>query len=123
MDIKDFEGMFKYKLFMPALYILSWIAMFTGPHFYPVAYQQYSIIMIGYLVFKVFIITFILLYIAIRNQMILSKMQAKQNDDYQEQLPNDMSHLLYGYIIPNYKEDLELLAETLDFLADQKRAK
>jgi len=31
--------------------------------------------------------------------------------------------IFYGFIIPSYKEDIELLAETLDVLAAHKRAK
>ena len=36
MDIEDFEGLTKYKIFVPALYVLSWISMFTGPSFFPI---------------------------------------------------------------------------------------
>ena len=31
--------------------------------------------------------------------------------------------IYYGFIIPNYKEDVEMLSETLDVLAAHKRAK
>ena len=31
--------------------------------------------------------------------------------------------IFYGFIIPSYKEDIELLSETLDVLAAHKRAK
>ena len=31
MDIRDFEGLTKFKLIIPAVYIISWISMFMGP--------------------------------------------------------------------------------------------
>jgi len=36
---------------------------------------------------------------------------------------NTEQEIFYGFIIPSYKEDIELLAETLDVLAVHKRAK
>ena len=56
MDIKDFEGLTKFKLIVPGLYILSWVSMFLGPNIYPIEYQKYSIIMILYLIIKIMII-------------------------------------------------------------------
>ena len=53
MDIKDFEGLTKYKVFIPALYVLSWITMFAGPSLFPVQYQMYSIALILYFAIKV----------------------------------------------------------------------
>lgn len=39
MDIRDFENNFKYKLFLPILYVVNWALMLTGPFFYPALYQ------------------------------------------------------------------------------------
>ena len=30
MNLKDFKGMFKYKLIVPTLFIISWVLMFVG---------------------------------------------------------------------------------------------
>lgn len=53
MDIRDFEGLTKFKLFIPILYIISWICMFAGPSFFPVIYQRISIGLLIYLVYKI----------------------------------------------------------------------
>lgn len=53
MDIRDFEGLTKFKLFIPILYIISWICMFVGPSFFPVIYQKISIGLLIYLVYKI----------------------------------------------------------------------
>ena len=43
MDIRDFEGLTKYKIIVPVVYIISWISLFLGPYFYPVPYQNFTI--------------------------------------------------------------------------------
>jgi hypothetical protein len=40
MDLKDFEGLFIFKLILPLMYIISWLSMFLGPAFFPVVYQK-----------------------------------------------------------------------------------
>lgn len=53
MDIRDFEGLTKFKLVIPLLYIISWVCMFVGPSFFPVVYQKLSIALLLYLVYKI----------------------------------------------------------------------
>lgn len=31
MDIKDFEGLTKFKLIVPTIYVCSWLCMILGP--------------------------------------------------------------------------------------------
>ena len=57
MDIKDFEGLTKFKLIIPGLYILSWVSMFLGPNIYPIEYQKYSLIMLLYLIIRFMIMS------------------------------------------------------------------
>ena len=47
MDIADFRDNFKYKLIIPAVYVISWVLMFIGPFFFQV---QYQLICIGLLI-------------------------------------------------------------------------
>lgn len=35
MDIQDFEGNFKYKLYLPVLYGFNWLLMIFGPFYFP----------------------------------------------------------------------------------------
>jgi hypothetical protein len=41
MDISDYDNTYKYKFFLPILYVVNWALMLTGPFFYPAAYQIY----------------------------------------------------------------------------------
>jgi hypothetical protein len=41
MDIRDFDGNYKYKFIVPCFYVFSWIIMITGPFFFPVYHQYY----------------------------------------------------------------------------------
>lgn len=54
MDMHDFEGLTKYKLIIPAIYIINWLGMIFGPLFFPVVYQKISITFIAYLTCRIF---------------------------------------------------------------------
>lgn len=41
MDIRDYDNTYKYKFFLPMLYVVNWALMLTGPFFYPAAYKMY----------------------------------------------------------------------------------
>lgn len=53
MDIRDFEGLTKFKVIIPAMYVLSWISMFMGPSLFPVAYQKFTIACLFYTLYKI----------------------------------------------------------------------
>lgn len=52
MDIQDFDNTYKYKFFLPTLYVVSWAMMLTGPYFYPIPYQIYCFILIAFMGLK-----------------------------------------------------------------------
>ena len=52
MDPADFEGILKYKLFLPAVYIINWSLMISGPLIFPVGYQLFTVMVFGYMVVK-----------------------------------------------------------------------
>ena len=52
MQPEDFEGMFKYKLLLPGLYIVNWAIMLIGPLLYPVGYQMFTIVVFAYMLLK-----------------------------------------------------------------------
>lgn len=52
MDIRDFEGNFKFKLYLPILYIINWALMIFGPFYFPLNYQTYYLCAMGYLAFR-----------------------------------------------------------------------
>lgn len=75
MDIRDFEGIYKYKLILPAMYIISWIAMFLGPSVFPIAYQKICFLVLIYMGFRLLIFGFINFVLLIGNCRILSKVK------------------------------------------------
>ena len=52
MDLEDFKYNYKYKIIIPAIYIISWVAMFLGPFTFQVLYQKICISLLLYLSFK-----------------------------------------------------------------------
>lgn len=52
MDIRDYDNTYKYKFFLPILYVFNWALMFTGPFFFPQAYQIYCLLVIAFIGFK-----------------------------------------------------------------------
>jgi hypothetical protein len=59
MDINDFKDNFKYKLFIPFIYIINWALMFVGPTFIQVQYQKICILALTYLCLKSTVMVFI----------------------------------------------------------------
>ena len=86
MDISDFEGLTKFKIFIPALYILSWISMFSGPSLFPVPYQKYCIIMILYLLLRVMIVTGIMVHINIKTWSLFNRVDSGDQEQNQERV-------------------------------------
>ena len=53
MDIRDFEGLTKFKLIIPILYVISWVCMVVGPSFFPTIYQKICIGCFLYVLYKI----------------------------------------------------------------------
>lgn len=82
MDIRDFEGIYKYKLILPAMYIISWIAMFLGPSLFPVVYQAICFGILLWMAFKLLTLGFINFVLLIGNTRILRRAQDPKNQQY-----------------------------------------
>lgn len=126
MDINDFKGLTKYKVIIPALYIFSWLSMLVGPVYFNKFYQIFCLAIIFYSSIKVLILITIMIIVNVKSTIAFRKIK----DFSQEEIePSNIEHLdptdeiYYGFIIPNYKEDVEMMSETLDVLATHKRAK
>ncbi len=52
MDLTDFKESKKYKVIMPALYVISWILMFVGPHYFPVTFMNMYMVLAIYFLYK-----------------------------------------------------------------------
>jgi|JI7StandDraft_1071085.scaffolds.fasta_scaffold1036881_1 hypothetical protein len=73
MDIHDFDGLTKYKLYIPLLYIISWICMFIGPAYFPIVYQKLSIGFFIYLTYKIMWIMITMIIIVIRSWSLIDR--------------------------------------------------
>lgn len=49
MQIQDYENIFKYKLYLPVVYVTNWMLMILGPFYFPVYYQRYYLTALTYL--------------------------------------------------------------------------
>lgn len=89
MDINDFQGLFKFKLVIPALYLISWAMMFTGPYFFSVAYQTISFGFLVYLAIKVSIMFFIAIMAFFRTQKVLNRVEeAQSSGSFHSRIPD-----------------------------------
>lgn len=79
MDIRDFEGIYKYKLILPVLYILSWIGMFLGPSVFPITYQKICFIVLIYMGLRLLMFGFVNFVLLIGNYRILRRVEANEN--------------------------------------------
>jgi hypothetical protein len=76
MDIADFHGLFKFKLLIPAIYVLSWIGVFLGPSLFPVIYQRYCMGLWLFLLGKMIYIFFNMTVILVRTYKTLKGYEA-----------------------------------------------
>lgn len=129
MDIADFQGLFKFKLIIPALYVFSWIAVFLGPSLFPVVYQRYCIGLWIFLLLKMCYLFFNMLVILARTYNTLKGYQSPPIPTAETMSVRDYQPLpvncdrYYAFVIPSYKEDVDLLAETLTWIASHSRSR
>ena len=82
MDIRDFEGIYKYKLILPAMYIVSWISMFLGPSLFPVVYQAFCFGFLAWMALRLVMFGFINFVLLVGNCRVLSRVKNQKSSDY-----------------------------------------
>jgi hypothetical protein len=87
MDLEDFKYNYKYKIIIPAIYIISWVAMFLGPFTFQVLYQKICICLLIYLSFKSLIILLISVITYTKANHILNRAEKMKKD---RELHNDI---------------------------------
>jgi hypothetical protein len=104
MDISDFKNSSQYKKIIPIMYVISWIAMFTGPHYFPVLYMNLYYVLMIYLLYKVIWIptTMLIVFIEAWKNMNYLK-NNEQGKSYQSLLARPDEEIIHAFIIPNYK--------------------
>ena len=99
--------------------------MFVGPFIIQVLYQKICIILLIYLTFKSFLIFVMSIITYCKSRRIIRRAEElKQNRILgEEELENFNPEVYHAFIIPNYKEDEEMLAETMERIASHKGAR
>ncbi len=80
MDINDFKHNFKYKLFLPLVYIINWSLMFIGPSLIQVQYQKICLIAITYLCLKSTLMVTIAMIAAYKSFMLFGRAEKLKED-------------------------------------------
>jgi cellulose synthase/poly-beta-1,6-N-acetylglucosamine synthase-like glycosyltransferase len=83
----------------------------TGPFYYPVAYFYYCIFMLAYIVFRSFLQCVSWTYVLINLSNFIKQ------DSVQQKVPIRLNNLYHAIIIPSYKEDFDILSQTIANLA------
>lgn len=125
-DKKDFEGIFKFKLIAPFFYLASCILMFVGPWLFREFYDNLCTLSLIYIASRSVMMLSYSIYGAVKSFKILKKSikaEEKQGAEFPS-IDNEIKKEFFqGFIVPNYCEDFDLLAETLTVLAGHRCAK
>lgn len=106
MDVRDFEGLTIYKLFIPVVLVINWLMMIVGPSLFPVGYQQYCLIGLIYLLGRLMAILANLVRMNIAAIWVNRKAEELDQDKNAGQLTVSDEEIYYAFIIPNYQEEL-----------------
>ena len=74
MDIKDFEGLTKFKLIIPTIYVCSWLCMILGPTLFDVTYAKKCVFFLLYTDIKI-----LMLFAIRRIVLVKSNKPCKKN--------------------------------------------
>ena len=88
MDINDFKGLTKFKVFLPVVYIISWLLMIFGPAFFLHVYQRICIFFIIYLDIKVLLLLMTMIIVTIKSHSFFRKAEL-------EDVPTDPNNQEY----------------------------
>jgi hypothetical protein len=78
MDITDFEGLTKFKVIIPLIYILSWVCMVVAPFCFPVIYQRLSIALLLYLDCKIGWVFLTMVIVIVKSWPLISRAKEEQ---------------------------------------------
>ena len=121
MDIEDFKYNKKYKFFVPGLFIMSWTLIFVGPFTIPLLYQQFCLLLLIHLTIKsIGILTMSI--IGFSKALKIFRKAEEIKAEHREGKNSFNPEVYHAFIIPSYKEDEDLLAETIGKLATHQGA-
>lgn len=75
MDINDFNGINKFKIILPLLYIVNWISMIFGPIFFSTSYSIMCMLVFIYTDIKILLVLGTMIMVTIQSNKIFRKTQ------------------------------------------------
>lgn len=125
--MKDFKGIFKYKLIIPSIFVISWIMMLVGQT--RVFQDEFQAICLIIVTKEGLRLTLFAIYACIswfkakgslQRAVNLQNRQAERQPELDTELSRKLIHI---FVLPNCKEPISLLAETIGQIAKHSWAK
>lgn len=120
MDLNDFEGISYFRFFIPCLFVLCWAITILGPEFAALPYREFALLVYIYFLIKTTYQMVLMINMVVKGNAALER--AKNQDKQLRPVGLPYHDNYHAFAIPSYKEDIELLAETLETLAQHQRA-
>ena len=76
MDIRDFQGLTKYKVIIPIIYLISWTFMLVGPLYFEVLYQHICVFFLIYTDVKVIILFTIMCIVLFKSRKVFKRVNS-----------------------------------------------
>lgn len=112
----------KFKYLVPSVYIINWILMWVGPIKFPITWHYICIFTLCYINWKTLVMIIISVIAYFKSKKVLDKVEDIEKYGYRR-VAQIGEELFYAFIIPSYNEDIDLLSDTLNVLAEHRRAK
>lgn len=89
MDIKDFEGLTKFKILIPTIYVCSWLCMVLGPTLFEKTYTRICVFFLIYTDLKILMLFSIMVVVLIKSRHAFKKLEQMNmatGPDYKQDL-------------------------------------
>ena len=100
----------------PLIYFINWVMVLTGPFYYPIAYFYYCISLLAYMTFRCILQCISWTHLVVDFHKVINQESAEQK------APLRLNDIYHAVIIPNYKEDSDILSATIANLAKHPAA-
>jgi uncharacterized protein YqhQ len=82
MEIKDFQGLTKFKMILPLCYVFGWLCMAFGPVFFDTVYQKICMSVLIYTFMKIIIMVSIMIIITIKSNRIFRRFEQSKTSEH-----------------------------------------
>ena len=120
MELSDFKGLNYFRFLVPAIFISCWVSMIAGPLYFNLPYREFCFVFYVYFILKTIYQLSLTISMCIKGNAALER--AKNPNKNPRPVEAQYQEIYHAFVIPSYKEDIELLAETIGVLAQHSRA-